>query len=139
MPPIVLYDGTCGFCDATVRFFRDRCAADRLEFEPQRSPRGRWLLNQHGLDADRIASVVVIDGSRALTQTAAVLWLLRSVPGLRPLAYLGAALPPGLREAAYGWLARHRHRLFGKVDSCRMQGPMHGNSGVFALATSGPA
>ena len=118
-PLIVLFDGTCGLCDKAVSFILQRDTAKRFRFAPQQSQVARDLMTSHGLDPESTDSVVVIDGDRAYTRSAAVVRILHELPDPLPLAGLLIFVPPSLRDGAYDFIARHRKQWF-KSQDCRV-------------------
>ncbi|HYE20581.1 MAG TPA: DCC1-like thiol-disulfide oxidoreductase family protein, partial [Tepidisphaeraceae bacterium] len=59
-PAIILFDGVCNFCEASVQFVIDRDPGGRFVFAPLQSPTGRRLLAGHGLGGGAIDSVVLV-------------------------------------------------------------------------------
>lgn len=121
-PIIVLFDGSCGFCDRSVRFILRRDPYRRFRFAPLQSQVARDLLAQHHIDTD-LDSIVVIDGDKAYTRSTAVLRVALELPD--PWPVLGALifLPAHLRDAAYDYFARHRKEWFKPPDACRTPTP----------------
>jgi predicted DCC family thiol-disulfide oxidoreductase YuxK len=118
--PIVLFDGTCGFCDKSVRWFIRRDKAARLRFAPLQSELGQSLLKKHGLPADYDKSLVLIEGERASTSSTGTFriisylsWPWKAVSGLR-------IIPRFIRDAGYRFIANHRHTIAGSPDACPM-------------------
>ena len=121
--PILLFDGVCNLCDASVRFIIDRDPASVFRFASLQSNTGRRLSAQHGLDADELDTLVLIDDGRAYVQSDAVL---RAASHLgRPWSWASSltAIPRPIRNAAYQLVARNRIRLFGRRDACRIPTP----------------
>src|SRR6266545_5452736 len=123
--PVILFDGVCNLCNAAVGFVISRDPAGRFRFASLQSEAGQRLLAEHGLSGAPLSSVVLIEQGRAHTRSAAGIRIARRLasPWLRALAYLGAALPPALRDYVYDLVARHRYRWFGRTDACRMPTP----------------
>jgi predicted DCC family thiol-disulfide oxidoreductase YuxK len=126
-PLTVLYDADCGWCSAVARRLRRLDRGSRLRFVPlqaaERSPdAGVAMLARR---RDLAATLHVVDASGAWTSGgAAVLWILESLPPLRPLARL-ARLPivGRLIEPAYRVVADHRGRLSRLLGAaCRVPG-----------------
>lgn len=124
--PVLLYDGACGFCGATVRFVLRRDRRSALRFAPLQGAFAAGVAARHPAlaFADSIVWVEAAEGARAervLLRSDAVLRVARYLGG--PWALLGVArvIPRALRDAAYGFVARHRHRLAG--DACVVPGP----------------
>ncbi len=116
--PLVLFDGTCGLCDWSVRAILRRDRDARFHFAPLQSPLGQRLLNEAGLPADRFDTLVLIDpqGIPRLRSDAA-LGILAELPHWRWTA-IGRAVPRVLRDAVYAWIARRRRRLFPAGPTC---------------------
>ena len=121
--PIVLFDGVCKFCNASVNFLIDHDKAGRIHFAAHQSDLGQRLLTRFGLARDRIDSIVLVEGRRYSTESTAAIRLTRYMDGFWPI--LGAFLfvPAFLRDFVYEILARNRYRWFGVLDACRMPTP----------------
>ncbi len=122
-PLIILFDGVCNFCNASVNFIIDHDPADRFRFAPLQSPLGKRLLAQHGLAGQKIDSVVLIEGRHSCVKTTAALRIARHLSPPWPLLSWLIVLPAGMRDLAYDWFARNRYRWFGRSDHCRMPTP----------------
>jgi len=116
--PILLFDGVCNVCNASVRFVLEHERAPRCRFAALQSETGARLVREHGISGD-LSTMVFIEDGRAFTRSAAVVRTLKTIGG--PWRWLGALLwlvPYPLRDLIYVLFARTRYRLFGKRDSC---------------------
>jgi len=121
--PVILYDGVCGLCHRLNRFVLERDRHDRIRFASLQSEFGRAALARHGRDAGRLETVCVLvparaSGERLLVKSDAVLFILRELGGGWKLAGALRILPRRLRDVGYDQVARHRYRVFGKLDAC---------------------
>lgn len=122
--PVVLYDGQCGFCDASIMWCVDRDGAGALHFAPQESAMGRALLRELGLEALDGDSVVLVEGGEAYLRSEAGLRIARHLRApWRWLAWWLLWIPRSLRDAVYSWIAARRYHLAGRLDRCRMPDP----------------
>jgi predicted DCC family thiol-disulfide oxidoreductase YuxK len=121
--PIVLFDGACNLCNASVLFLIDRDPHARFRFAPLQSETGRRLLEKHRLTSPPVDSVVLIEGDRAWTESDAALRIARHLGGVWGVASLFKIVPRGLRDGLYRWVARHRYAWFGRQESCRLPTP----------------
>ena len=119
---IVLFDGVCNFCDQAVMFIVDRDRRGQFAFAPLQSRTAARLLSRHGM-ATGVSSVVLVEGERLYTQSAAALRIARRLDGLWPLLSALWIVPKPLRDAAYRYFAAHRYRWFGRLDACRVPTP----------------
>lgn len=122
--PILLFDGVCNLCAGAVRFAITRDREARLRFASLQSPEGQELLRRHGYEPGTLETVVLIDAAGAHDRSTAALRLLRQLPA--PWRWLGPTLlvlPRPLRDAVYGFVARHRYGWFGRRDACLVPTP----------------
>jgi predicted DCC family thiol-disulfide oxidoreductase YuxK len=120
---VLLYDGRCGFCDGVVQFVLARDRRGTLHFAPLQGDFARGIIERHptlrGVDS------LILVFRRATAETVAV----RSDAALGVAEYLGGLwnaarilhlVPHRVRDWGYDLLARHRYRLFGRLDACRV-------------------
>jgi predicted DCC family thiol-disulfide oxidoreductase YuxK len=122
--PIVLFDGTCGFCDATVRWLIARDRRRTLRFAPLQSQTGQELLRRFGLSADYDKSLVLVEGDRATTISTGALRICRYLPFPWSLCRIGLVVPRFARDAVYNFIARRRSKISSMVGrSCPLPSP----------------
>ena len=123
---LVIFDGRCGLCNRSVRWFLRRDARDRMRFVASESPLVAALLARNEMGADRFgpSSIVVVRNAerpseRVLVRSDAVLAMLRELPGMWPVAgrVLGW-IPRPVRDLGYRVVARFRYRIFGRLECC---------------------
>jgi len=122
--PVILYDGVCGFCSRIVRFILRHDSRDRFRFASLQSEFAFQILRRHGRDPERPETMyLVLDYSypteRLLTRSEAGTQLWSSLD--KPWSAFGAllhVLPRWLADWGYNLVAQHRHRIFGKYESC---------------------
>ena len=120
---VILFDGVCNFCNASVNFLMERDRDGRFVFGALQSVEGRAMLRDLDLADDYIDSIVLIEDGKAWTASDAVLQISRHMSGLWPVLRWTRILPKSLRDAVYSWIATHRYAWFGKRESCRMLPP----------------
>jgi predicted DCC family thiol-disulfide oxidoreductase YuxK len=116
--PVLLFDGVCNLCHASIRAIVRLDGAGEIRFAPLQSDVGRALLDRHGLPVDYFDSLVFLDGGEAYTGSTAVLRVCRHLDGPLPLLYPLVYLPERFREAVYDVVAEYRYRVFGRKDRC---------------------
>ncbi|MBL0170334.1 MAG: DUF393 domain-containing protein [Gemmatimonadaceae bacterium] len=118
-PPVLLYDGACGLCAASVQFVLRHESPSRpssLRFAPLQGAFGEVVRARHP-DIRLIDSVVWYEplangASRVRVRSEAALALLTQLGGKwRTLAVLVRLVPRPLRDALYDAIARRRTRL----------------------------
>ena len=124
--PVLLYDGACGFCSATVQLVLRRDRRGALRFAVLGGAYARALVARHPDLAD-VDSLVWAEssarGERVFVRSEAGLRLARYLAGPWHLALVAWLLPRFLRDSVYDVVARHRHRLGGPADACFVPPP----------------
>lgn len=123
MGAIVLFDGVCNFCNATVNFVIEHDSAGYFKFAPLQSEIGEELMAKHGIATGDTDSVIVIENDRAYTHSSAALRIARQLDGRWSWAYAFVVIPKPIRDLAYRVFAKYRYRWFGRQDACMMPTP----------------
>ena len=120
---VMVFDGGCNLCSRSVRTVAAMDREGLIRFAATQSPTGRALCLRHGIDPDDPTTFLFMDHGRALRSSEAMLAIAARLP--RPWRWLGVAriVPRPVRDAAYGWLARNRYRLFGRRNACTLPAP----------------
>lgn len=123
--PILLFDGVCTLCDGAVQFVLRHDDEQRFQFASLQSEAAQPFLKRAGLGADYLASLVLVDEEGAIhTGADAALGVGRRLGApWRQLAAAAGVVPRALRERAYRLIARHRYRVFGQKEACRIPTP----------------
>jgi predicted DCC family thiol-disulfide oxidoreductase YuxK len=124
--PIILYDGVCGLCNRLNQLVLARDRRNRFRFAALQSEFAKRVLSRHQINPEILDTVyLVLDynqpGESLLPRSDAVVHILRELGGA--WAVVGACfrvLPLGVRNILYNLVARHRYRLFGKYDTCKI-------------------
>jgi predicted DCC family thiol-disulfide oxidoreductase YuxK len=117
-PAVVLFDGQCCFCQSSVQFIIKRDPAARFRFAPLQSDVGRSLAATHGIDAERLDGLVLIDEGKAYQKSAAALQIARGLKWPWPIFSVLRFVPRMVRDWFYDQFAKRRYRWFGRLSSC---------------------
>jgi len=120
---LVLFDGVCNLCNASVTFIIDRDPAERFRFASLQSEFGEEQIRRHRLSGPVMSSLVLIERGRYFTRSTAALRIARRLTMPWHLLYGLILLPAPVRNTVYDWIARNRYRWFGKSDACRLPTP----------------
>lgn len=115
---IVLFDGVCHFCDASVNFIFARDKNDYFRFAPLQSETGRRLVKKYNLE--NVDSVILIENNQAFIRSTAALRIARRLDGVWSRLYCFIVVPRFVRDFAYELFSRNRYRMFGKKDFCTL-------------------
>jgi predicted DCC family thiol-disulfide oxidoreductase YuxK len=126
---VILFDGVCNLCNASVLFVIDRDPRGHFAFAPLQSPEAARMLHARGYAGryaagpPELASVLLVQGDRVFERSTAALHVARRLGGAWPLMSAFLAVPRPIRDAVYDWIARNRYRWFGRQDACRIPTP----------------
>jgi len=124
--PIVVFDTDCVLCSGMVRFVLAHERGPDLLFAGAGSATGIALAKRHGFTrADLNDTFLIIEDGRALTRSDAGIAIARRLR--RPWDWLAVlkVIPRPIRDAVYGYVARHRYKWFGRRPSCLVVEPRH--------------
>lgn len=108
--PVLLYDGHCAFCNGVVRYILRHDRRGTLRFASLDSRYARAaLVARPALAAGD--SVVWIEGDAIAARSAAALHVAAYLGGAWRIAMALWLVPRPIRDAAYDFIARIRHRL----------------------------
>src|SRR5574341_1924185 len=121
--PIVLFDGVCNFCDASVGWISARDRRGVFRFAALQSAAGERLQREHSLDPTALDTLVVVESNRAHRKSGAALRILRRLSWPWPVFFGLIAVPPFIRDFVYDFFARRRYHWFGRKDECMVPEP----------------
>ncbi|MBI2720633.1 MAG: DUF393 domain-containing protein [Bacteroidetes bacterium] len=117
--PLLLFDGECGFCNKSVQFFLKREKKKTMHFVPLQSASGNCIKKYFEI-ADRVDSLILIKDHSAYIKSCAALRLTLYMKGAWPVMAVFLIIPPFLRNMVYTFIAKHRMKIFGRVESCAL-------------------
>jgi predicted DCC family thiol-disulfide oxidoreductase YuxK len=116
--PVMLFDGVCNLCSASVRFAIARDPQARLRFAAVQSPLGQAFLARQGLPLDVYESFYFVEDGVVYEKSTAWLRMVRYLSRPWPWFRAFAAVPRWLRDPVYSFVARNRYRWFGRREVC---------------------
>ena len=122
MGGVILFDGTCAFCEGSVKFIAGRDDGYH-RFGASQTPEGRALLEQHGIDREAARSIVLIEDGAVYLRSTAVLRIARHMRAPWSAAAIFLVLPRPLRDFFYRIVAAVRHRIAGEANACEIPPP----------------
>ena len=113
MKNIVLFDGVCNFCNATVLFLIKHDAHENLHFASLQSQIGKDLLEQYTIPGDT-TSVIFIHQGQVFFKSDAVLEIAKCLNGWPRIFKYSFIIPKVIRNGIYNLIAKNRYSIFGK-------------------------
>lgn len=122
---VVLFDGVCKLCSVWAIFLIRFDHKRRFKLATVQSPEGQAILAWHGFPTDEYETMLLVEGPKIYTKSAAFFRVMFRLPFPWPLACVGWVIPFFIRDWLYDRIALNRYSLFGRYDSCVVPNPDH--------------
>lgn len=130
---IILFDGVCNFCNASVNFVIKHDRKNSFKFAPLQSEISKNLIPTLSNRVPPVASavaqgeeeknaefktIIYLERGVLYTRSTALLKILKKLGGIYSLAYIFIFVPRFLRDLIYDLVAGSRYKWFGKRERC---------------------
>ncbi|MSP85350.1 MAG: DUF393 domain-containing protein [Flavobacteriaceae bacterium] len=116
---IILFDGVCNLCEASVHFVIKYDKKDVFRLVALQSELGKEITKHIGLENKNIDSVILYEPGFAYNyKSAAALEIAKNLGGFFHFGTVFKLIPNGLRNLLYDYIARNRYLWYGKKKSC---------------------
>jgi predicted DCC family thiol-disulfide oxidoreductase YuxK len=122
-PPVILFDGICNLCNASVQFIIKRDHQSYFKFAALQSEAGITLQKEYKLPLNKWNSVILINNGKVFDRSSAVLNIVKKLSGPLSLLYIFIIVPPFLRNFIYDRIAENRYKWYGKRNECMIPTP----------------
>lgn len=122
-PHVIVFDGVCNLCNATVAFVIRHDVNARFHFLPIQSELGTQLYAHLGHDPDRPGTLLLINEGEVLARSDAALGIARHLGWPWRMVAAARVLPRPWRDFVYDRVARSRYRFFGRQSACLVPTP----------------
>ena len=118
---IILFDGVCNLCEASVQFIIKRDTKDVFRFVSIESDLGQKIINYIGIKS--IDSILLYEpGIAYYYKSQAVMRIAKELKGwyfiLSYFSFLGKSA-----DFIYDYIAKNRYKWYGKKESCMIPTP----------------
>lgn len=121
--PIVFYDGTCGFCQASVQLVLKYNSKHNLYFAALQSGVLDGLVLKSQLPNPLPDSILFFENGTLYTESEAVLRLVRYLDFPLSILSVFRIIPLSFRDFVYRFVARNRYKIAGRNQSCLLPSP----------------
>lgn len=125
--PIILFDGICNLCNASVRFILKHDKKKQFLLASLQSDAAKNILLQYKYKNNDLNSIIVIDKNKVHKKSAAILIILEHLGMPWRIFIIMKVLPESWRDALYDFVAERRYKWFGKKDTCLIMLPEYKN------------
>ena len=125
---VVLFDSECGLCSRWVQQVIKRDKQRLFSFASTKGRYAAGVERRHSIDIPSLKSMVIVFNAGSLgeslkTKSNGVAEVCRNLPGLKLLGWFILAWPLPIRDRVYGFISKHRLKLFGRADVCALATP----------------
>ncbi|ESU24821.1 hypothetical protein FEDK69T_03740 [Flavobacterium enshiense DK69] len=121
---IILFDGVCNLCDATVQKVIKQDKNDTFRFVSLQSDLGKEIVRYIGVDPTKTDSIILYEPGQAYhIKAEAAFEIAKTIGGIYSLLGLFTIFPNWLTNFGYDFVARNRYKWFGKKESCMIPTP----------------
>lgn len=121
--PVVLFDGVCKFCNASVNFILDHNTQKHIRFATLQSSVGKIVLEKSGLPENYLDSLVLVSNGEVFVGAIAALKIASRLDVPWSFLKVFLFLPKWLINSVYTIIGRNRYKWFGREDTCSVPTP----------------
>lgn len=116
---IILFDGLCNLCNASVQFIIKSDTKDVFRFVSLQSNLGQELLQQLPISTQKIDSIILYESDKVFYyKSKAIFEIVNNIGGIFYCLLIFKWLPIAITNTIYDYIAKNRYRWFGKKEQC---------------------
>ncbi|UMB54479.1 DUF393 domain-containing protein [Lutibacter sp. A64] len=120
---IILFDGVCNLCNASVNFIIKHDKKEHFKFASLQSDAAKELLLQYNSKKINMDSIILIENNNFYEKSTAALKISKKLNNGFSLLYLFIIIHPFIRDWVYNYIAKNRYKWFGKKENCMIPTP----------------
>ncbi|HLT33966.1 MAG TPA: DCC1-like thiol-disulfide oxidoreductase family protein [Aquaticitalea sp.] len=121
---LVLFDGVCNLCDASVQYIIKHDKKDVFRFAALQSDVGQQIIKNFNIDTKKTDSILLYTHEKGLSYKSTAALKIASHLGFpRNLMTVFLVVPSFIRNWAYDYIAQNRYRWYGKKEECMIPTP----------------
>lgn len=121
---IILFDGVCNLCDASVQFIIKHDKKDIFRFVAIQSELGKEIIKYLGIDTSKIDSIILYEpGIAYYFKADAALHIAKELNSWHAILYSFIHTPNFIKDSVYDYIAKNRYKWYGKKEACIIPTP----------------
>ena len=118
---LVLFDGICNLCNASVNFIIKNDKKDRFRFSPIQSKVGQQIIKDLHIDTKKTDSIILYSEKKEISyKSTAALLIVKHLGFPRHIMVIFLIVPKFIRNWVYDFIARNRYKWYGKREKCML-------------------
>ena len=114
---IIIFDGVCGLCNKSIDLLMKMYRQKIFKYTSVQGEFVKSLDIETGVD-----SIIYYEEGILYYKSTAILKIFQSLGGLWNMTTIFYLVPNVIRDFIYDIIAKHRYKIFGKMESCRVPG-----------------
>ena len=121
---LVLFDGVCNLCDASVQYIIKHDKNDIFLFTALQSDVGQQIIKEFNIDTNKIDSIILYSNEHGISYKSTAALKIASKLGFpRNLLSVFLIIPTIIRNWVYDYIAKNRYKWYGKKEECMIPTP----------------
>ena len=121
--PIILFDGVCNLCNASVQYVIKHDPQHIFRFASLQSSFAQKILSKYNLPLNDYNSFILFADNKIYTRSTAALLVAKKLKGVVKTLYVFIIVPKFIRDGVYNIIAKNRYKWFGKKNECWLPTP----------------
>ena len=115
---LIIFDGVCNLCNASVQFIINRDKKRVFKFLPLQSERTGEIFKQFNIDFENLDTIILIKNKKVFVRSDAALEIANALDYPWKIFYFLIFIPKFIRDRIYNIIANNRYDWFGKRENC---------------------
>ena len=121
---LVLFDGVCNLCDASVQYIIKHDKDNAFLFTALQSEVGQQIIKEFNIDTNKIDSIILYSNEHGISYKSTAALKIASKLGFpRNLLSVFLIIPTIIRNWVYDYIAKNRYKWYGKKEECMIPTP----------------
>ncbi|MCK7590952.1 DCC1-like thiol-disulfide oxidoreductase family protein [Subsaxibacter sp. CAU 1640] len=121
---LVLFDGVCNLCDASVQYIIKHDKSDVFRFAALQSDIGEQIIKEFKIDINKIDSILLYSEENGISYKSTAALKIASKLGFPRNLMVGFLIVPAfIRNWVYDYIAKNRYKWYGKKEECMIPTP----------------
>ena len=117
---IILFDGVCNLCNASVNFIIKHDKKERFTFASLQSDAAKEILLHFPAKKNKLDTVLLVENEVIYDKSIAALLISSKLSGGFRFLCIFKLIPKFIRDAIYDFIAKNRYHWFGKKETCML-------------------
>lgn len=121
---LILFDGVCNLCNATVQYVIKHDKKDIFRFAPLQSDIGAQIIDHFKVDVSKTDSILLyLPTGHLKNKSTAALYIAKHLGFPNNMMFASIIIPAFIRNLVYDYIAKNRYKWFGKQEHCMIPTP----------------